>query len=66
MGLFRSNTVTLDKELMARVRRYAALTGYASPREFVVHAVEKELAKLDDSESDEEITRRLKGLGYIS
>lgn len=66
MGLFRSNTVALDKALMTRVRRYAALAGYASPEEFVVHAVEKELAKLDASESEEEIKRRLKGLGYIS
>lgn len=66
MGLFRSNTVRLDKELMTRVRRHAALAGYASAREFVVHAVEKELARFDDRESDEEITRRLKGLGYIS
>lgn len=66
MGLFGSNTIALDKELMNRVRRYAALAGYASPREFVVHAVEKELAKLDESESEKEIKRRLKGLGYIS
>jgi metal-responsive CopG/Arc/MetJ family transcriptional regulator len=58
--------IKLDKELLARVKRYAGLAGYSSPEEFVTHALEKELAKLEDADSEEEIKKRLKGLGYIS
>lgn len=57
--------VRLDKQLLARVRKYAQIAGYSSPEEFIVHALEKELAKLEDAESEEQIVERLKGLGYI-
>ena len=60
------NKVKLDKELIARVRRYSEIAGYSSPEEFITHALEKELSKLDGAESEEEIKKRLKGLGYIS
>lgn len=58
--------VKLEKGLVDRVRRVAELAGYSSPEEFITHALEKELAKLEDADSEEEIKRRLKGLGYIS
>jgi len=64
--MFGSNKVKLDKDVMAKVRRYAALAGYSSPEEFIMHALEKEIAKLEDADSEEEIKKRLKGLGYIS
>jgi hypothetical protein len=32
----------------------------------VAHCLEKELAKLEDADSEEEIQKKLKGLGYIS
>jgi hypothetical protein len=64
--MFGGNTIKLDKPLMERARKAAALGGYASVDEFVVHVLEKELARLLDSESDDEIKKRLKGLGYIS
>jgi hypothetical protein len=57
--------VKLNKDLWARVKKVAAAGGYSSPEEFVEHVLEKELAKLEDAESDEEIVRKLKGLGYI-
>jgi len=58
--------IKLDKDLLAKVERYAKIAGYASPDEFVNHALEKELAKLEGADSEEEIKRRLRGLGYIS
>lgn len=58
--------VKLDKALLAKAKRYAAIAGYSSVEEFVTHALEKELAKLDDAQSEDEIRQRLKGLGYIS
>jgi len=58
--------IKLDKDLYAKIKKYAELAGYSSAEEFVTHALEKEIAKLEDAGSDEEIKKRLKGLGYIS
>ena len=55
----------LKKELWAKVKKVSEAAGYSSPEEFVAHIVEKEIAKLDDTQSDEDIVNRLKGLGYI-
>ena len=60
-----SGKITLKKELSRRVERCAQAGGYSSPEEFVEHIIERELAKLEDAQSDEEIVRKLKGLGYI-
>jgi hypothetical protein len=58
-------TVKLEKDLWAKVAKAAAAGGYSSPVEFVVHVLERECAKLADEQPDEEIVRRLRGLGYI-
>ena len=58
--------VKLDKDLVARVKKFSDIAGYSSPAEFISHAIEKELAKLEDAGDEEEIKKRLKGLGYIS
>ena len=52
--------------LLAKAKRYADLAGYSSVDEFVTHVLEKELAKIDESDSEDEIKKKLKGLGYIS
>ncbi len=64
--MFGSNKVKIDKDLLAKVKRYAEVAGYSSPEEFITHALEKEIAKLEDADSEEEIKKRLQGLGYIS
>ena len=46
-------------------RKFAEIAGYSSPEEFITHALEKELAKLEDADSEEEIKKRLADLGYI-
>ena len=58
--------IRLDKALVAKVKRYADLAGYSSVEEFITHALEKELAQLEEAESEEELKKKLKGLGYIS
>jgi len=63
--MFRGG-LKLDKALVARAKRYADLAGYSSVEEFIGYLVEKELAKLEGSDSEEEIKKKLKGLGYIS
>ena len=64
--MFDKKSVKLDKDLLARVQRYAEIAGYSSVEEFIAHALEKELGKLDGATSEEEIKKRLRGLGYIS
>ncbi len=58
--------VKIGKDLYARAERYAKLAGYASVDEFVIHLLEKELAKIEEGQSDEEIKEKLKGLGYLT
>jgi hypothetical protein len=58
-------SIKLEKALWAKVKKCAEAGGYSSPEEFVVHVLEKELAKLDTTASDEEIAKKLQGLGYI-
>jgi metal-responsive CopG/Arc/MetJ family transcriptional regulator len=64
--MFGTTKVKLDKDLVEKIKRYADIAGYSSPEEFIAHALEKELAKLEGAESEEEIKKRLRGLGYIS
>ena len=64
--MFGSSKIKIDKDLLAKIERYAKIAGYSSPAEFVNHALEKELAKLEGADSEEEIKKRLRGLGYIS
>ncbi len=64
--MFGSNRIKLDPHLLARVKRYADLAGYSSVEEFATHALEKELAKLDEGQTEEEIKKRLQGLGYLA
>jgi hypothetical protein len=64
--MFGSAKIKLDKGLLERVKRYSELAGYSSVEEFITHALEKEIKQLDDAGSEEEIKKRLKGLGYIS
>jgi metal-responsive CopG/Arc/MetJ family transcriptional regulator len=58
--------VKLDKELMDKVKKYAELAGYSSPEEFVTHCLEREISRLEESDSEDEVKKKLKGLGYIS
>lgn len=57
--------IKLDKTLLAKAKRCADLAGYSSVEEFITHVLEKELAQLDESDSEEEMRRKLKGLGYL-
>lgn len=58
--------IKLEKDLIEKVKKFAKLAGYSSSEEFVTHCLEKEIAQLEESDSEEEIKKKLKGLGYIS
>ena len=63
------NRIKLDDELFQKIKQCAEKAGYASPEEFVTHALEKEVARLLGEDAapgpEEEVKRRLQGLGYI-
>ena len=58
--------VKIDKDLLARLKHVSDTAGYATVEEFIQHILEKELQHFEDSESDDDIKEKLKGLGYIS
>jgi len=61
-----SAKVKIDKVLLDKIKKYAEMSGYSSVEEFITHCLEKEVAKIEDTDSEEEIKKKLKGLGYIS
>ena len=60
--------IKVDRELYGKIKRYATIAGYASVDEFVTHALEKEVRKIEEADTgdEESIKKRLRGLGYIS
>ena len=64
--MFGEKKIKLNKELYEQIERVAKLAGYSSVDEFVIHSLEKEMAKLQEAQSDEEIKEKLKGLGYLA
>lgn len=59
------DTVHLGKPLKERAQAAAAKAGYSSLEEFVKHAVEKELGRLEEAAAKEEVMKQLRGLGYL-
>ncbi len=57
--------VKIDKDLLERIKAVSDKAGYSSVDEFITAVLEKELAKLEDAETDEQLEERLRGLGYI-
>jgi hypothetical protein len=59
--------IRLDADLLWRCRRQAETQGYSSVEEFIAHALEKELRRLEEKAKEDEamISGRLKGLGYL-
>jgi len=65
--MFGGNKIKVDKDLLEKVKKYAGLAGYATPEEFVQHVLEREIARFEEGGVDEdEIKKRMQGLGYIS
>ena len=58
--------VKIDSALFARVTKACEGAGYSSVTEFITHIIEKEVAKYEAADTDEEtVKQRLRGLGYI-
>ena len=57
--------VKLSKALCDRARAVVERAGYSSLEEFIEHAIEKDLARLEEAGSKEDLIKNLKGLGYL-
>lgn len=58
--------IKIDRELYQRVKQVSQNAGYASVEEFVSHLLEKIVEAPDTGDNDEDVVKRLQGLGYIS
>jgi hypothetical protein len=57
--------VKFDKTISQRIEACAAAAGYSSPEEFIRDVLERELARLENAGSKEDLIQKLKGLGYL-
>lgn len=64
--MFGGGKIKIDKDLLERIKQISEVAGYASHEEFIQHALEREVAQFEEAGSDDEITEKLRGLGYIS
>ncbi len=58
-------TVKLNKSICDRARAVVEQAGYSSLEEFIEHAMERDLGRLEQADSKEELVKKLKGLGYL-
>jgi metal-responsive CopG/Arc/MetJ family transcriptional regulator len=64
--MFGSSKIKIKRDLYERVKIFAERAGYSSVEEFIEHALEKEIAQVKGSDSEDETRKKLRGLGYIS
>jgi hypothetical protein len=60
-----AKSIKVSKDLWERIERAAKAGGYSSPQEFGEHVLEVHVPRFGESDSKEEILKKLKGLGYI-
>ncbi len=57
--------IKIEPGLFERAKVAAATAGYSGVEEFIAHCVEKEIVRLKIEENDDQVSERLRGLGYI-
>jgi hypothetical protein len=57
--------IRISKALYEQLREAAEAAGYSSAQEFAAHVLEQAVAGSGNSVSEEEVKKRLQGLGYI-
>ena len=57
--------IIVDDALYDRARKAAAAVGCSSLEEFVTHCIENELKKFKIEEAEDQVSKQLRGLGYI-
>jgi len=57
--------IKIDDALYDRVKKVAETAGYASPDEFIIHIIERELGQVEAADDEKQVLERLRGLGDI-
>jgi hypothetical protein len=57
--------IRIERGLYDTLKRAAQVAGYSSVDEFIIHILEKAAAEVSQANSEEEVRKRLQGLGYI-
>jgi uncharacterized protein (DUF1778 family) len=57
--------IRIGKDLYATLKQAAVVAGYSSVDEFILHILERAAAEVTQAQSEEEVRKRLQGLGYI-
>ena len=63
--MFKRRRIRLDEGLYLKARAQADSLNYACVDDFVIHVLERELAKVGTRQDAQLAERRLRGLGYI-
>lgn len=58
--------IKVDKELYEKLKEFAEKEGYSSVEECASTILEREIHFTDAEDNDEDVIKRMKGLGYIS
>ncbi|MDA1229382.1 MAG: hypothetical protein O2856_01285 [Planctomycetota bacterium] len=57
--------IKIERNLYETLKRVALVAGYSSVDEFIIHVLEKTAAEMEQAKSEEEVRKRMQGLGYI-
>jgi len=57
--------IRVSRSLYEKLAKMAEIKGYSSAEEYAVHVIEKAVAEAEQALSEEEVRKRLKGLGYL-
>ena len=57
--------IKIDNDLYETLEKAAGARGYATTEEYILHVLEQATQKEKKSLSEEEVKKRLKGLGYL-
>lgn len=57
--------IKIERNLYETLKKAAHVAGYSSVDEFIIHVLEKTAAEVEQAQSEDEVRKRLQGLGYI-
>ena len=57
--------IRISRALYKKLEQAAKVQDYSSVHEFAVHALEKAVSEVKENVSEEEVKKRLQGLGYL-
>jgi len=57
--------IKIDTSLFDRAKTASEASGYSSVEEFITHLIEQGIEQAGSDDTDEQVSEKLRGLGYI-